>query len=62
MIRTLIRVCETMETSADEQRAIGIKLYYNDSAPADYQPAFFHDSSGEKVPFFARAPCKVRAG
>jgi meiosis-specific protein len=45
MVRTLIRLCETMRPVPD-QRVVSLKLfYYDDKTPADYQPTYFSDAT-----------------
>jgi len=45
MVRTLIRLCETMKP-VPEERVISLKLfYYDDATPVDYQPQFFSDAT-----------------
>jgi HORMA domain len=59
MVHTLIRVCQTLKP-LPEDKVLAVKLYYNSTAPADYQPKHFVDASDKKHTFFAKNPSVLK--
>jgi hypothetical protein len=58
MIRSLIRLCETMEPVAREgDRALCLRLFFTPDTPADYQPGAgeFTDAAEERGDFYGGA-------
>lgn len=45
-----------------QRRVVNLQLFYNERAPADYQPRHFADASTRDFPTFAAQPSVAKAG
>ncbi|XP_047159389.1 meiosis-specific protein ASY1 [Vigna umbellata] len=63
MIRTLVQLMRTLEKMPDERTILMKLLYYDDVTPADYEPPFFRDCTGEEAYHpWEKNPLKMEVG
>lgn len=62
LLRTLVSMTSTLQPLPDE-RTISIALFYNESAPTDYQPPHFRQATThEEKLSFESTPVKIKLG